>query len=35
MLLAAFVSFKSQAAEAASELPHASVAKHRHMQVTE
>jgi hypothetical protein len=35
MLLAAFVSTKSQAVEAASELPHASIAKRRLMQVME
>jgi hypothetical protein len=35
MLLASFVSSKSWAVEVASEVPHASVAKHRLMQVTE
>jgi hypothetical protein len=35
MLLAAFGSSKSQAVEAASELPHARVAKRRLMQVME
>jgi hypothetical protein len=35
MLLAAFVSFKSQAVEVASELSHASIAKCRFMQVME
>jgi hypothetical protein len=34
MLLAAFIFSTSLAVEAASELPHANVAKHRHMQVT-
>jgi hypothetical protein len=35
MLLAIFVSSKSQSVEAASELPHASIAERRLMQVTE
>jgi hypothetical protein len=35
MLLAAFVSSKSRAVEVASELAHASIAKHRLMQVME